>query len=131
MILDNNYHISSYSFRGNYSFLELTLCTVTFGNSTYRYAETIQGRKLFKGENYMRKYGYIYRSFFTRQRYLDNFKDNWWEFVYKNSFFIFWKVSFRIYCKMSFQTNFSKSVFPNMMLWVLPNMNWKLFRIET
>ena len=33
------------------SFLNLTLCTVTKG------AETIQGRKLLKGGNYMRKYG--------------------------------------------------------------------------
>ena len=28
------YRISSYSFRGNYSFLTLALCTVTFGDST-------------------------------------------------------------------------------------------------
>ena len=47
------YRISSYSFRGNYSFLNLTLCTVTFGNSTYRCGnysreETIQGRKLYE-----------------------------------------------------------------------------------
>ena len=46
------YRISSYSFRGNYSFLNLTLFTVTFGDSTYgcgNYSreETIQGRKLF------------------------------------------------------------------------------------
>ena len=46
------YRISANSFRGNYSFLNLTLCTVTFGNSTYRCGnysreETIQGRKLF------------------------------------------------------------------------------------
>ena len=46
------YRISANSFRGNYSFLSLTLCTVTFGNSTYRCGnysreETIQGRKLF------------------------------------------------------------------------------------
>ena len=56
------YHISSYSFRGNYSFLNLTRCTVTFDHSTYRCGnysreETIQGRKLLKGGNYMRKYG--------------------------------------------------------------------------
>ena len=43
-----NYRISSYSFRGNYSFLNLTLCTVTFDYSTYRggnytKAETIRG----------------------------------------------------------------------------------------
>ena len=29
------YHISANSFRGNYSFLNLTLCIVTFGHSTY------------------------------------------------------------------------------------------------
>ena len=32
----SNYRISANSFRGNYSFLNLTLCTVTFGDSTYR-----------------------------------------------------------------------------------------------
>ena len=42
------YRISSYSFRANYSFLNLTLCTVTFGYSTYmrgNYSreETIRG----------------------------------------------------------------------------------------
>ena len=46
------YRISAYSFRGIYSFLNLTLCRVTFGHSTYRCGnysreETIQGRKLF------------------------------------------------------------------------------------
>ena len=51
------YHISSYSFRGNYSFLNLTLCTVTLGNSTYRCGnysreETIQGRKLYEEIRY-------------------------------------------------------------------------------
>ena len=39
-------------FRGNYSFLNLTLCTVTFAHSTYRCGnysreEIKQGRKLF------------------------------------------------------------------------------------
>ena len=38
-----NYHISSYSFRGNYSFLNCSLCTVTFDHST-----TL--RSIFKGE---------------------------------------------------------------------------------
>ena len=42
------HHISANSFRGNYSFLNLTLCTVTLGQ---------QVRKLFKGGNYSRKYG--------------------------------------------------------------------------
>ena len=45
------YHISANSFCGNYSFLNLTLYTVTFDNNTYRCGnysreETIQGRKL-------------------------------------------------------------------------------------
>ena len=30
------FRISSYSFRGNYSLLNLTLCTLTFDNRTYR-----------------------------------------------------------------------------------------------
>ena len=47
------YRISSYSFRRNYSFLKLTLCTMTFGYSPYRcrnYSreETIQGRKIYE-----------------------------------------------------------------------------------
>ena len=42
------YRISSYSFRGNYSFLNSTLCSVTFGHSKYRCGnysrvETIRG----------------------------------------------------------------------------------------
>ena len=46
------YRIFANSFRGNYSFLNLTLCTVTFVHSTYscgNYSreQTIQGRKLF------------------------------------------------------------------------------------
>ena len=46
------YRISANSFRENYSFLNLALCTVTFGYSTYRCGnysreETIQLRKLF------------------------------------------------------------------------------------
>ena len=54
----NIYHISAYSFRGNYSFLNLTLCTVTFGNSTqrcgnYSREETIQGRKLYEEIRYL------------------------------------------------------------------------------
>ena len=52
------YRISSYSFRGNYSFLNLTLCTVTFDHSTYRCGnysreETIQGRKLYEEIRYV------------------------------------------------------------------------------
>ena len=32
--LHSRYRISANSFRGNYTFLKLTLCTVTFGDST-------------------------------------------------------------------------------------------------
>ena len=45
--------ISSYSFRGNYSFLNLWNSKVT----VHKCAETIQWRKLFISRNYMRKYG--------------------------------------------------------------------------
>ena len=50
------YHISENSFRGNYSFLNLALFTVTFDlyfinlnscRGNYSREETIQGRKLF------------------------------------------------------------------------------------
>ena len=46
-----SYRISANSFQGNYSLLNLTLCTVTFDHSIYRHGnysreETIQGRKL-------------------------------------------------------------------------------------
>merc|ERR1712086_418114 len=59
------YRISAYSFRGNYSFLNLTLCTVTFDHSTYRCGnysreETIQGRKLFAEIRYASMFsGYL------------------------------------------------------------------------
>ena len=58
--LQSIYRISSYSFRGNYSFLNLTLCTVTFDHSTYRcwnYSreETIQWGKLFTEIRYFLK----------------------------------------------------------------------------
>ena len=52
------YRISSYSFRGNDSFLDLeTQMSQYIRPKVRRCAETIQRRKLFKGENYMRKYG--------------------------------------------------------------------------
>ena len=49
----SNYRISSYSFRKNYSFLNLILCIVTFGYTTYRCVnysreETIQEWKLYE-----------------------------------------------------------------------------------
>ena len=54
------YPILSYSFRGNYSFLNLEIQRSQYIRSNvtvHKCAETIQGRKLFKGGNYMRKYG--------------------------------------------------------------------------
>ena len=48
------YRISSYSFRGNYSFLNLEIRRSKV--TVHKGVETIQGRKLFKGGNYMRKY---------------------------------------------------------------------------
>ena len=54
------YRISSYSFCGNYSFLNLEIQRSQFIRpkvTVHKGAETIQGRKLFKGGNYMRKYG--------------------------------------------------------------------------
>ena len=47
----SKYRISANSFRGNYSFLNLTLCTCDL------WTQYIQVRKLFKGGNYSRKYG--------------------------------------------------------------------------
>ena len=52
------YRISANNFRGNYSFFNLTLCTVTFSHSTYRCGnysreESIQGRKLFAEIRYL------------------------------------------------------------------------------
>ena len=62
------YRISANSFRGNYSFLNMEI--VENSNSCRKFqffylinwnfaAETIQGRKQFKGKNYLRKYGMI------------------------------------------------------------------------
>ena len=71
----NTYRISANSFRGNYCFLNLALFTVIFDlyiinlnscRGNYSREETIQGRKLFKGGNYSRKYGTYFFSIFTR-----------------------------------------------------------------
>ena len=51
------YRISSYSFRRNYSFLNLEIQRPK--DIVHKCAETIQGGKLFKGGNYMRKYGML------------------------------------------------------------------------
>ena len=46
--VNNNYHISANSFRRKWFFFELV--------TVHKSAEAIQGRKLFKGGNYTRKY---------------------------------------------------------------------------
>ena len=54
------YRISADSFRGNYSFLNLEIQRsqyIRLKVTVHKCAETIQGRKLFKGGKYMRKYG--------------------------------------------------------------------------
>ena len=54
------YRISSYSFRGNYSFLNLEIQRSQYIRpkvTVHKGAETIQWRNLFKDGNYMRKYG--------------------------------------------------------------------------
>ena len=64
------YCISSYSFRGNFSFLNLEIQRSQYIRpkvTVHKGAETIQGRKLFKGGNYMRKYGISYDISFESQ----------------------------------------------------------------
>ena len=56
------YHISSYTFCGNYFFLHLEIQRSQYISpkvTVHKGAETIQRRKLFKGGNYMRKYGIL------------------------------------------------------------------------
>ena len=56
------YHISSNSFRRNYSFLNLEIQRSQHMRpkfTVHKCVETIQGRKLFKGGNYMSKYGIL------------------------------------------------------------------------
>ena len=60
-----NYRISSYSFRGNYSFLHLEIQRSQYIKpkvTVHKCAETIQGDKLFKGGNYMRIYGMYFNG---------------------------------------------------------------------
>ena len=69
----NTYRISSYSFRGNYSFLKLEIQRSQYIRpkvTVHNGAETIQGRKLFKGGNYMRKYGIYLLSVFIFLQFL-------------------------------------------------------------
>ena len=65
------YRISSYSFRGNYSFLSLEIQRSQYIRpkvTVHKCAETIQGRKLFKGGNYSRKYGMPIVSFCAQKQ---------------------------------------------------------------
>ena len=65
------YRISSYSFRGNYSFLNLEIQRSQYIQpkvTVHKCAETIQGRKLFKGGN---TYVKLKHSFMLR--YIDNY----------------------------------------------------------
>ena len=58
----DRYHITSYKFCGNYFFLHLEIQRSQFISpkvTVHKGAETIQGRKLFKGGNQMRKYGIV------------------------------------------------------------------------
>ena len=59
-ICNSIYRISSYSFRINYSYLNLEIQRSQYIRAkvtVHKCAETIQGRKLFMYGNYMRKYG--------------------------------------------------------------------------
>ena len=70
-----NYRISSYSFRGNYSFLDLEIKRSQYIRprvTVHKCAETIQGRKLFKGGNYVRKYGIWLKFLFITLHQLRN-----------------------------------------------------------
>ena len=72
------YRISANSFRGNYSFLNLTLCTVTFGYSTYRCG------------NYSRAETMALASCRLRQMSgnIQMFKSSWWIFTIIHSRFL-------------------------------------------
>ena len=55
----STYHISSYSFRGNYSFLDLEIQRSQYIRpkvTVHRCAETIQGRKLYEEIQYLKFY---------------------------------------------------------------------------
>ena len=67
--LQNSYRISSYSFRGNYSFLNLEIQRSWYikpNFTAHKCAATIQWRKLFKGGNYMRKYGILFSAWYKK-----------------------------------------------------------------
>ena len=68
----DTYRISSYSFRGNYSFLDSEIQWSQYIRSkvtVHKCAEDIQGRNLFKGGNYVRKYGIYYEIFKNKLLY--------------------------------------------------------------
>ena len=62
VVIPDMYHSK---YRGNYSFLNLEIQRSHYIRpkvTVHKGAETIQGRKLFKGGNYMRKYGILFQS---------------------------------------------------------------------
>ena len=59
----SRYRISSYSFRGNYSFLNLEIQRPQYIRpkvTVHKCAETIQGRKLYEEIRYLNKYLFLY-----------------------------------------------------------------------
>ena len=56
------FNLKKNGFRGNYSFLNLEIQRSQYIKpkvTVHKCVETIQGRKLFKGGNYLRKYGML------------------------------------------------------------------------
>ena len=104
--ISSRYRMFSYNFRGKYSFLNLEIQSSHYIKpkvTVHKVAETIQGRKLFKGGNYMRKYGILYTIVYTYIVFfkVQSCKITVWElrsifkvtrpdFDFLNKVFIFW-----------------------------------------
>ena len=126
-----NYRISSYSFRGNYSFLNLEIQRSQYIRpkvTVHKGAETIQGRKLFKGGNYMRKYGIYWLDGIILSKF-------WKEFWQKsnNSVFHpeFWSEKKGFYSPSRIQTR--EKTDPFAILYLLSSMQkiWQSWRTKT
>ena len=114
----DSYLISGNSFRRNYSFWNSTLCTVTFGYSTYRCGnysreETIQGRKLFAEIRYL---------------FLDNSREVLLTmlslFPLNNTFVFFWTTSnFRLLHPLPLTTTITNSTWGKFLLKLLTMKN--------
>ena len=72
------YRISSYSFCGNYSFLTLALCIMYCD----LWSQYINVRKLFKGRNYMRKYG-IYFLIISLRTHKPQLPSHFWHIIFQ------------------------------------------------